>query len=123
MKDQLSKLKILLNYPDRLFKPTMFMEEVEQMLLPFFEPGSVQRNSKVADLTVPLVIRTDGKTLIPQFDGVFAHTDAPSHEWEEKLRYYFNKNGVSYTPVLAAQWWKSPRQEARRLAAKLLSEG
>ncbi len=123
VKDQLSKLKILLNYPDRLFKPTMFMEEVEHMLLPFFEPGSVQRNSKVADLTVPLVIRTDGKTLIPQFDGVFAHTDAPSHEWEEKLRYYFNKNGVSYTPVLAAQWWKSPRQEARRLAAKLLSEG
>ena len=68
VKDQLSKLKILLNYPDRLFKPTMFMEEVELMLLPFFEPGSVQRNSKVADLTVPLVIRTDGKTLIPQLN-------------------------------------------------------
>lgn len=120
--DQLKKMKGLLNYQDTYFSLSMFMEEVELMLLPFFEPGSICRNEKVAGITVPLLIKTDGKIVIPLFDGVFAKTEIPSYEWEEKLKQYFNKNHVHYIPVYSAQWWKSPRQEARRLAARVMEQ-
>lgn len=119
---QLGKMKQLLNYPDVLFQPTLFMEEVEQMLLPFFEPGAVRRNEKVAGVTVPLVIHYEGKKVVLLFDGVFSQTEMPSFEWEEKIRHFFNRNGVQYIPVLSAQWWKSPRQEARRLAVKVMEQ-
>jgi hypothetical protein len=119
---QLGKMKQLLNYPDVLFQPTLFMEEVEQMLLPFFEPGAVRRNEKVAGVTVPLVIHHEGKKVVLLFDGVFSQTEMPSFEWEEKIRHFFNRNGVQYIPVLSAQWWKSPRQEARRLAVKVMEQ-
>lgn len=120
--DQLNKMKALMNYPDALFTPTLFMEEVEQMLLPFFDPGSVRRNEKVVGIMAPLVISYEGKKIVLLFDGVFSNTDLPSFEWEEKIRHYFNKNGVQYMPVHAAQWWKSPRQEARRIAVKILDQ-
>ena len=120
--EQLKKMRTMLDYPEHEFVPTLFMKEVEQLLLPFFEPGSVQRNIKIANMKVPFVVRTEGKVLVPLFDGVLAHTDAPSHEWEEKIRHYFNKNDIRYVPVLSAQWWKSPRQEARRIAAMMFAE-
>ena len=119
---QLNKMKTLLDYSDTLFSPSVFMEEVELMLLPFFDPGTIRRNIKIAGITVPLVIKTDEKVVIPLFDGVFAKTETPSYEWEEKLRQYFDRHHVQYIPVFSAQWWKSPRQEARRLAAKVMEE-
>lgn len=121
--EQLQKMRNLLNYPEHVFEPTLFMQEVEHLLLPFFEPGSVQRNVKLSNnMRVPFAIKTEGQVLVPLFDGVLAHTDAPSHEWEEKIRHYFNKNDIKYLPILSAQWWKSPRQEARRIAAGLVSQ-
>lgn len=117
---QLDKMKALLNYPDRLFHPTVFMEEVELALLPFFEPGSIRRNVQIGGVTVPLLIQTDERKAVPLFDGVFAPTATPSYEWEEKIKQFFARHGVEVFPILSAQWWKGPRQEARRVAANLL---
>jgi hypothetical protein len=54
------------------------------------------------------------------FDGVLSKTELPSYEWEFKLNNYFRKTGISYIPVLSAHWWRSPKQEARKLTSKLL---
>jgi hypothetical protein len=113
--EQLNKMKVLLNYPEQPFKPTLFMEEVEQLLQPFFEQGSIQRNSKIAGVRVPYSIQTPERNIVMMFDGVMSYTENPSHEWEEKIRHYFNKNNIQHLPVLSAQWWKSPKQEARRV--------
>ncbi len=116
--EQLANMKVLLNYPDRQHVPSLFMEEVELLLQPFFEPGHLQRNTKVANMRVPLAIQSEDRTIVPLFDGVLSYTENPSHEWEEKIRHYFNKNKIQYLPVLSAQWWKSPKQEARRVVIK-----
>jgi AAA domain len=120
--EQLQKMKDLLRYKDRFFTPTQFMEEVEYALQPFFEPGRIRRNVKIAGVTVPLVIQGEERTVIPLFDGVLAKTTTPSFDWEEKLAQYFGKQKVDFIPVLSAQWWKAPRQEARRLAARIIRD-
>jgi AAA domain len=116
-RDQLNKMKVLLDYPSSLFSPTVFMEEVELALQPFFPPGSIRRNVKVAGMNVPLVIQTETKTVIPMFDGVFVKSGQPSYEWEQSLKNYFGRQQVQFVPIMSAQWWKGPRQEAKRLAA------
>jgi hypothetical protein len=120
---QIEKMKRLLGYQDRVFEPSVFMQEVELALTPFFEPGSVRRNVNIAGVTVPIVIKTEDKTVIPLFDGVFSNTETPSYEWEEKVKQFFNRQHVQYIPVLSAQWWKAPRQEARRFAALVANAG
>jgi hypothetical protein len=36
------------------------------------------------------------------------------------MKNYFRRNKIEAVPALSAQWWKSPKQEARRLAGRLL---
>jgi hypothetical protein len=119
---QLQVLKKVLRYPEQLITPTVFMEEVELALRPYFEPGCLQRNTKIAGVTLPLAIQYNGRMFVPLFDGVFAPTELPSYEWEQTIKQYFDRHGIRSIPVLSAQWWKSPRMEARRLATVILSE-
>jgi len=115
-RSQLQVLKKLLQYPERLITPTVFMEEVEAALQSYFEPSCLLRNTKVAGITLPLAIQYNGRLFVPLFDGVFAPTELPSYEWELKIKRYFDQHAIQYLPVMSAQWWKSPRMEARRFA-------
>jgi len=124
--EQLNKMKALLKYTDSYFEPTLFGEEVELALRPYFEQNQMKRSAMAAGVRVPLFI--EGKDLEEQssvlaFDGVLAPTQLPSYEWEEKMGHYFRKQGIAYVPVLSAHWWKSPKQEARKLASRLLQQG
>jgi hypothetical protein len=119
-REQINKMKHLLGYQDQLVEPTVFMQEVESALRPFFEPGSIQRNARIAGVIVPISIKTEEKTVIPLFDGVFTNTETPSYEWEDKVKQYFARHNVEVISVLSAQWWKAPKQEARRFAARVL---
>jgi hypothetical protein len=121
--EQLNKMKQLLNYVDSYFEPTVFGEEVELALRPYFEQSQMKRSAMAAGVRVPLYIQAKGQgeqSSVLAFDGVLAKTALPSYEWEEKLGNYFKQQGIIFIPVLAAHWWRSPKQEARKLASRLL---
>jgi hypothetical protein len=124
--EQLNKMKILLNYVDSYYEPTVFGEEVERALRPYFEQTQMKRSAMAAGVRVPLFIQAKGvgeQSSVLAFDGVLAKTAMPSYEWEAKLGNYFKQQGISFVPVLAAHWWRSPKQEARKLASRLLTSG
>jgi hypothetical protein len=124
--EQLNKMKKLLAYEDSFFEPTVFGEEVELALRPYFEQNQMKRSAMAVGVRVPLFIQGKGaseQSSVLAFDGVLAKTTLPSYEWEEKLGQYFKQQGISFVPVLSAQWWRSPKQEARKLASRLLRGG
>jgi AAA domain len=121
--DQLVKMRALLNYTEQSYPFTTFMEEVEIALRPYFETRQMRRNGIAAAMRVPLYL--EGRTKAESnsvllFDGVLAPSAHPAYEWEEKVKNYFQKQGINCAPAYAAHWWKSPKQEARRLAGRLL---
>ena len=121
--EQLSKMKELLSYPDQFYPFSTFMDEVEIALRPYFDTLQMRRNTLAADMRVPLFLsgRAEGEpSSVLLFDGVLAPSTLPSYEWEEKVRIYFNKKSIGAVPTYSAHWWRSPKQEARRLAGRLL---
>ena len=113
-------MKGLLGYPETTYSYTTFMQEVEYALQPYFEPGQLRRNVAVEGVVVPLVVQSESHRSLLLYDGVLSKGLLPSYEWEAKVKRYFNKHQVDCVPTLSVQWWKSPRQEARKLAARLL---
>ncbi len=118
--EQLARMRQLLDYPESAYTSTLFAQEVEQALQPYFLPGQLRRNAEVEGIVVPTIADNGQHQRLLLYDGVFAPTEVPSYEWEERVRQYFARRGIETVPVFSAQWWKSPRQEARKLAAKLL---
>jgi hypothetical protein len=116
---QLEQMKQLLDYPAVHFPSSVFMEEVCIALQPYYESGQLQRNVKVAGMMAPLTVETAHHNVLLE-DGVMTRSAIPSYEWERRIVRYFQQQQVEIAPVYAVQWWKSPRQEARRLAGKLL---
>ena len=118
--EQLLNMKKLLDYPDASYSSSLFMQEVEFALQPYFEQGQLSRNAEVEGVVVPMLIRSGNHRSVLLYDGVLALNPLPSYEWETKVKRYFQKLQVDTMPTLSVQWWKSPRQEARKLAARLL---
>jgi hypothetical protein len=121
--EQLNKMKAQLNYEDSYFEPTLFSEEVELALRPYFEQSQMRKSVLAAGVRVPLFIQgmnENERSSVLAFDGVLAKTALPSYDWEQKMSNYFKKVGITYVPALSAEWWRSPKQEARKLASRLL---
>ena len=36
------------------------------------------------------------------------------------MKRFFHQSKIEVVPTLSVQWWKSPKQEARKLASRLL---
>jgi hypothetical protein len=99
------------------------MEEVEWALNPYFAKSQMHYSGFVAGMQVPLMIESGDEqepSSVLLFDGVLAPTAMPSYEWEEKLKNFFQQHQIEAIPVLSANWWQSPKQEARRLAGRML---
>ncbi|MEI6409074.1 MAG: hypothetical protein WCR52_06815, partial [Bacteroidota bacterium] len=121
--EQLQKMKELLGFKESFYPVSTFMEEVGYLLQPYFEKSSMHWSGFAAGMRVPLFVESSDQSepsSVLLFDGVFSGTTRPSYEWEEKLKNYFNRYNIEYVPVLSANWWKSPKQEARRLASRML---
>lgn len=118
--EQLEHLRALLEYPDASHTSTTFMQEVELALQPYFVTGQLRRNAVVEGVVAPTLIHAGEHRSLLLYDGVLASSPLPSYEWEEKIRRYFAKRQVDCVPTLSVQWWKSPKQEARKLAARLV---
>jgi hypothetical protein len=118
--EQLEHMRALLEYPEASYSTTAFMQEVEYALQPYFVTGQLRRNALTEGVVVPTLVHSDEHRSLLLYDGVLAPSALPSYEWEEKVKRYFAKRQVESIPTLSVQWWKSPRQEARKLAARLL---
>ena len=121
--EQLQNMKGLLGFTDSFYPVTTFMEEVELALRPYFEKSQMHFSGFAAGVRVPLLVQGKDEnepSSVLLFDGVLSKTAMPSYEWEEKLKHYFNRHKMEYVPALSANWWKSPKQEARRLASRML---
>ncbi len=121
--EQLQKMKGLLNYSESYYPFSTFMEEIEIALRPYFEVSQMQRNAMAAGVRVPLYLKGKNEKehdCVLLFDGVLAKSPMPSYEWEEKMKHFFHRNKIEAVPTLSVQWWKSPKQEARKLASRLL---
>ncbi len=119
--EQLSHMRELLEYPEAAHEISLFAQEVEIALQPYFMPGQLRRNAVVESVVVPTVADNGQRRRLLLYDGVFAPTEMPSYEWEEQVKRYFARKGIESIPTFSAQWWKSPHQEARKLAAQLLA--
>jgi len=118
--EQLEHMRTLLEYPEASFASTTFMQEVEYSLQPYFVSGQLRRNALVEGIVVPTVVQSGDHRSLLLYDGVLSPSPLPSYEWEDKIKRFFAKQKVESVPTLSVQWWKSPRQEARKLAARLL---
>ncbi len=124
--EQLLHMRALLNYPDHNYPVSTLMEEVAIALRPYFDSSQLRFNTMAAGMRVPLLLEAktaEEHNSVLFFDGVLTHADQPSYEWEEKVRNFFKRNNIEPVPTLAANWWKSPKQEARKLASRLLKRG
>ncbi|MEZ4917668.1 MAG: hypothetical protein R2792_01075 [Saprospiraceae bacterium] len=122
---QLGKMKQLLQYEDAKFTFTPFVEEILEALSPICEKDQIQTNADVAGLQTPVAIRPGGLDMrqsVLLFDGSNAIGNRPSYEWEMKIRQFLDNNEINYIPVLAAQWWRSPKQELRKLTNSILKQ-
>lgn len=123
-REQLKHMAMLLQYHEPRDASNAFMDEVEVAMRPFFEPGQLRRFETVAGIRAPLLVESsanrNSQRSVLMFDGVLSPSTLPSYEWEERIRHFLNKNQVQSVSVLSAQWWRSPRQEARKLAARLI---
>ncbi|MCS6928238.1 MAG: hypothetical protein NZM43_01965 [Saprospiraceae bacterium] len=118
--EQLAHMRELLEYPVEIHTSSLFAREVELALKPYFLPGQLSHNVEVEGVVVPTLVSTEQKQYLLLYDGVLSSAELPSYEWEKEVKEYFARRNVHTVPVLSAQWWKSPRQEARKLAAQLL---
>ncbi len=119
--EQLLRMRELLEYPEEMLTTTLFAAEVEHALRPYFSSGQLVKNADLNGVIVPTLVDNGQVRRLLLYDGVYAPTTVPSYEWEERMRQYFAQIGIESIPTFSAQWWKSPRQEARKLAARLLS--
>ncbi|MBN8683309.1 MAG: hypothetical protein J0L99_11715 [Chitinophagales bacterium] len=120
--EQLQKMRELLGYDGFYYPGSMFKDEVDFALRTYYAADELHQNALAAGVRVPLLIRerksdTPGTVLF--FDGVLAPSKLPSYEWEAKLRQHFARHNYRVMPTYTASWWKSPKQEARRLTGKL----
>ncbi len=101
----------------------LFLDEVARALAPYLEPGRLSRQRAVAGQTLPLVVYApDGVTpdLALRGDGFFAATASTEFVWEYRQAQRLEEQHYRHLPVWSAGWWRDSRQEARRLASRLI---
>jgi hypothetical protein len=117
-------MKKQLQYVMPSYPSNGFTDEVEIALQSYFERGYLKRNALIGGVPVPLIIQpehaSNGNPIVLLIDGVLTPSALPSYEWEMKWRHYFQRNNTGFSSVYAAQWWKNPKQEVRRLTGQVL---
>lgn len=101
----------------------VFPQEVALALQPYLGEARTHTGVEVLDQQQPLLvsgIHEAQPTLLLQPDGFFAHTAATDYVWENQQREAISMQGFVYQPFWSINWWKNPRQEARKLAGIII---
>ena len=106
-------------------RDSVFCRELKEAMLPYFPSSHFSEKALAAGVFLPLVFSPKEQedqpvALLP--DAFLAFTAATSFEWEQQKREELETAGYRLFPVWSVQWWKDPREEARRLASQLLKQ-
>lgn len=96
-------------------KEYIFAKEVSIALQPYLGQERVVVGGVHGDLLVQGAHETQPPLLL-QPDGFFGETSATDYIWEDTQRAKLLAQGIVYQPFWSVNWWKNPRQEARKLA-------
>ncbi len=101
----------------------VFLEEVAIALQPYLGKDRVKICAEEAQLKMPLLIEgldSHQPGIILQPDGFFAQTPFTDYLWEDWQKDLLQQRGFVYEPIWSVNWWKNPRQEARKLASAII---
>jgi len=104
---------------------SIFVREIANALSPYFPATRLLQNVPLDTINLPLSIkplREEEPPAVVHPDGFFANTPFTSFLWEYRQWEKIKKLGLKYLPVWSVNWWKSPAQEARRLAGKIIKQ-
>ncbi len=104
---------------------SLFIEEIAEALRPYFEEGRISLGSRVDQLEIPLLVNPvypQEPPVIIQADGFFTYSETGSFLWEMYIRNQIEQVGLYYCPTWSVNWWKNPRQEARKLASIIIRQ-
>ncbi len=95
----------------------VFPQEVALGLQPYLGEARMKAGHDILQPSLLVKgIHDSQPTLLLQPDGFFAQTLATDYIWENEQREFFMSQGLVYQSVWSVNWWKNPRQEARKLA-------
>jgi hypothetical protein len=116
-------MKQTLNRAESQTPPTDFIREVRTALEAYFDPSQMQAPGHYNGLPLPLRIHEKQKNehwiLLPH--GFFSTDSLSTCEWEKYCADLLTAGGFRILSLTPENWWKSPGQEARRIAKMLLS--
>lgn len=119
----LRQMKQTLNRAESQTPPTDFIREVRTALEAYFDPSQMQAPGHYNGLPLPLRIHEKQKNehwiLLPH--GFFSTDSLSTCEWEKYCADLLTAGGFRILSLTPENWWKSPGQEARRIAKMLLS--
>ncbi len=100
-----------------------FLQEVAAALQPYLEPGRIRYTDQPSQLRNVLIVYPKpnmGKAIILVPDGVLSAGLTTNISWEKQQRDRLQQLGYHLQTVSSVQWWKNPKQEARRLASQII---
>jgi len=102
---------------------SLFIRELANDLKSYLGANRIVLNASIENLRLPIVIKPIHKLAPPfviQVDGFFSDSETGAFLWEEQLRDKLRFLGLEYYPVWSVNWWKNPKQEARKLASIII---
>ncbi|MGA1583000.1 MAG: hypothetical protein ACO4CH_07095 [Saprospiraceae bacterium] len=101
----------------------LFCTEVAGALKPYLGAGRLLLDQEYDNIPIPLVIKPsqeekDHIIILP--DGFLTRDDTVSLQWEYFLRARLEARGFRFLTTWSANWWRDPRQEARKLASQII---
>ena len=101
----------------------IFMQELANALRPYLGEDRIELNASIKNLTLPLIIKPihqNQSPMVIQADGFFSDAPSGGYLWEQFLREEIRSLGLEYYPIWSFNWWKNPKQEARKLASAII---
>ncbi|MBK7869172.1 MAG: UvrD-helicase domain-containing protein [Saprospiraceae bacterium] len=108
---------------DETFGEKVFLEEIATTLHPYLGQDRIKIGVEEAQLRLPLLIEAVNSHqpgIVLQPNGFFADTPTTDFVWEDAQKELLIQHGFAYQPVWSVNWWKNPRQEARKLASAII---
>jgi KaiC/GvpD/RAD55 family RecA-like ATPase len=100
-----------------------FRQELVSAMKPYLEPGRIDASYQNGLPPFPVLVNgitQDRPAILLWPDGFASDTYATDFRWErEKIQDLKNK-GLIHLPVWTVNWWRSPENEARKLASAII---
>ena len=101
---------------------SIFLEEVKAALKAYFDPDRIVEHTLQHEHPIALGI-TSNKTealISLQYEGKQFQHQRTDYCWEYEYQQQLTEEEINTLPLWSVNWWKNPKQEARRLASTII---